>query len=591
MITALRQFLKDLQAVWGWLLSFVSRPLLRALERVLTVDKTWGLRRGVVRDLMVFGIVGWILFDHWGIVSNTGILIVWGKVQGSTLARLIGVAFLALPRYVLKLAMVFLLPESMRVWLLAILPYFLAKYVATRYVEDIYEVSDALRDREEGLEVANEFLLRAAFADGYGRVKEKKTWGCRLLWKLRPLVCPTEEECLRWGRSRQYGVRVPLWRHFIDFLRGKPLGCPHTLAIIGGEVKDRRSPLLLVGGPGYVFISADSAAFFERPDGTGQVVPPTRKRLYLMRGFERLRRVVSLQEHKMSVTIHTRSRDGIPIEVQDVELLFSLYRGRRPPTPDNPYPFSESALRRLVYSEMASPLTDRWEALASSRLLTNTMRSAARSTLSTFIRSQTVVEFLASVSPSDWDTLEATYRQIAQDLQPPQNGVGPALSPPPHPAAPAFVPRPKIAERFQAFLNSEQGRNARLKGVGLEWIGLGAWHTPVAKVIDQHLDAWRLSIANVLRSSPVVLQQLEHQRRTSAFVEYVRELLAWFQNTQGESTRQRQYALLKYILERLEFAALTRYGGMSHAPASWRRAGRYLRGLVPHDVDRADNVS
>jgi len=568
MKAALRQFVSDIKSTILWALSWLSQPAQRALERFLTVDKTWGLRRSAIRDLGLACVIGWILLDHWPTEA----------------------ALLATPHNFLKVALVFLLPDSLLILLLAILTYYLAKYVAMRYVEDIYEISDALRSREEGLKVADEFLLRAAFAHGYGRVKEKKTLGCRLLGRLRPLICPTEEECLRWGRSRQYGVRIPLGRRFIDFLRGKPLGCPHTLAIVGGEVKDRRSPLLLVGGPGYVFVSADSAAFFEQPDGSGKVVSPTQKGLYLMSGFERLRRVVSLQEHKMTLSLRTRSRDGIPIEIQDVELLFTLYRGRRTPTPDSPYPFSESALRRLVYSEMASPLTDRWEALASSRLLTNTMRSAARSTLSNFIRSQTVVEFLASVSPADWDTLETTYRQLAEDFKPPQKSIDLISSPLPHPAAPNFIPRPKIAERFHAFLNSEQGQSARLKGVGLEWIGLGAWYTPVAKVIDQHLDAWRLSITNVLRSSPLALQQLEHQRRTSAFVEYVRELLAWFQKTQGETIPQRQYALVKYILDRLEFVALTRYGGINHAPAAWRRAARHLNSLLAHDVNRADST-
>ncbi len=588
---ALRRLWQDIVGVNRWLNALPRRGMESLLNRVFAITKPAGLQRVYARDIAFFLVIAWILGSHWSIVSHTNFVVIWRAVQGSILAKILGEIIFGLPLYLGRLAVVFAMPDSLMVLLPAVLPYLLGWYVASRYVEDVFEISDALKNRAEGLRVAQEFLLRGAFAHSYGRVKKRKTLGCRLLGPLRPAICPTEEECLSWGRSRQYGrKKVPFLRRLWDFVRGAPVGCPHTLAIVNGEVKDRRSPLLLIGGPGYVFVSTDSAALFERPDGTPHVVAPTTRRLELLEGFERLRRIVSLREHQMTLSATARSRDGIPIQVNDVQLLFSIYRGGRKPSAKEPFPFYPPALEQLVYGELASPVVDRWEALSSSRLLTNAMRVMARSELTRFIRAQTVVEFLASVAPMDIETLREVYEELARDIAEPNKEIEPI--PPSLPNPPEFIPRPRIAERFNLLANGPEGTRARQRGVGLQWIGLGAWHTPVAKVLDQHLEAWRLSVTNVVRSSDVALAQLKRQRHLSAFAEYVRELLAWFQRTEDQPPEAREIALLRYFIRRMEVAALLRYGGIPHAPAGWRRALQrlYHLSLAPRDVELADNA-
>ncbi len=581
-----RQFLDDLYSIGRWLRAFPSQLLERVANRLFAITKPAGMARLYVRDGLLFALIGWIFFRHWDIVGSTGFTNIWNQVGGSWAAKLLGVMIFGVPYYIIKVAMVFFLPDSMRLWLLFVLPYFLALYAATRYLEDIYEVSDALRSTEEGFQVANEFLLRAAFAHGYGRVRERKTLFCRLLGSLRPAICPTEEECLNWGRSRQYGkARVSLARRLWDFWRGAPTGCPHTLAIVGGEIKDRRSPLLLIGGPGYVFISTDSAALFEKPDGTSRVLGPTTRRLHLIEGFERVRRIISLREHQLTTSVSARSRDGLPIEVKDVQVLFGIYRGGRQPTAKEPYPFSPTALEQLVYDERAVPVTDRWEQLSSSRLLTNAMRNMANSELANFIRSQTVVEFLASVSYGDLNHLREEYRQIVAEMALPRTSTLEEAPPPALPTPPDFVWRPEIGARFDQMVNGREGKKARQRGVGLQWIGLGAWHTPVTSIIDSHLEAWKISVGNMLRSAPGVLAQLERERQISFFAERVRTMLGTFQNQGDLTPRQRETALLRYFVRWLEWGALVRYGGIAHAPAAWRQVANYLRSLVAHDVD------
>lgn len=577
------QLVKDLRLAWQWLRELPANLLEGLANRVFAITKPAGLVRVRVRDSLLFLLIGWIWAQHWDVVRHTGFMQVWMATKGSWAVKLLAEVIFVVPYYALKLVILLFLPQSLLLWLPIATAYGLAKYVATRYVEDIYEISDAVKSTEEGLRIAEEFLMRAAFAAGYGRVRERKTLGCRLLWKLRPMICPTEEECLNWGRGRRYGTQVSFGRKIWDFIRGAPVGCPHALAIVNGEVKDRHSPLLLVGGPGYVFISNDSAAVFEKPDGSPEVLGPTTRRMHLIEGFERVRRIVSLREHHVTLSVNTRSRDGLPIEVRDVQLLFGVYRGGRPETEKAPYPFVPSALEQLVYEERAAPVVDRWEQLSSSRLLTNTMRNMASSKLSSFIRSQTVVEFLASVSAGDIAKLDETYQQVARELMVREHG---APSPSPRwPSPPDFVWRSQIGARFEEMANGQHGERARQSGVGLQWIGLGAWHTPVTKVINQHMEAWRISVSNMMRSSPAALAKLRRERYISAFAERVRELIAVFHYWQG-AARQQEIAVLRQIVQWLELGALAKFGGIAHAPASWRHTVRYLRSLLPRDPDR-----
>jgi len=591
MATLWQQLVEKLYAA-GWRLrSLPSLVVEGIIEKVFAITKPAGMTRLRVRDALIFVVILFILLWHWDIVRVTGFGYYWHQIGGSWFAKILGVLIFGVPRYFGKLIAVFFMPNSMRLWLLLILPYFLGRYAAVRYLEDIYEVSDALKSTKAGLKVAQEFLLRAIFAHGYGRVREKRTGLCRVVGWIYPAFCPTMEECIEWEQTCHAqgtnGKSKSRWSE-LGFGCRVPRGCSHVLSIVGGEIKDRQSPLLLIGGPGYVFISSDSAALFEKPDGTSRVLGPITNRLHLIEGFERVRRIVNLREHKMTLSARARSRDGLPIEVKDVQILFGIYRGGRKPDKKAPYPFAPMALEQLVYNERATPVSDRWEQLASSRLLTDAMRAMARVELLKFIRSQTVVEFLASVAYGDVEQLSKAYREVATEL------AGVQLAPPeeqqetlpPLPAPASFVWRPDIGALFDQMVNGPSGQRARQRGVGLQWIGLGAWHTPVTKVIDQHTEVWRISVENMLRSSPIVLAQLERERRVSAFVERVRTLLGWFQNSEGQPPAQRERVLLDYFVRWLEWGALAYSNETGEVPDDWQAAIAYLRTLLLRTPDQ-----
>ncbi len=115
-----------------------------------------------------------------------------------------------------------------------------------------------------------------------------------------------------------------------DFIGELSLGGARQLIHIrDGKISEEslNSPVLLIGGPGLVLVEFDSAAVFERPDGTAHVIglanakPDGGRSNIILDGFERLREpVINLRDQYIGsqsgepMTIVSRSRDGIPIE-------------------------------------------------------------------------------------------------------------------------------------------------------------------------------------------------------------------------------------------------------------------------------------
>ncbi|NPA92456.1 MAG: hypothetical protein GXO56_02095 [Chloroflexi bacterium] len=548
------QFIWDLNRLHLWLLGLPQRVWDRMLDRFFVMTRPAGRKRLWLRHLLFLVVIGWIVYRHWNVIGDTRLSYYWNMIPEPVPAKILAVLVFGIPAYLYRVAMMFLMPESLRLLLLVILPYYLALYMTSRYLEDIYELSAVLKDPKDGLDAATLFLRRAAFSHNYFRMPR----------------------CRASGRSSSRNYREGEDAFFAT--------CLPVLSIVEGEVSNRRSPLLLIGGPGYVSISADSAALFEHPNGTPRVLGPTHGRWHQIEGFERLRRIVNLRDHQLTLSVSTRSRDGIKIRVDDVQVLFSIYRGGRRGSRQEPYPFMPGAVERLVYNERGQNTMDRWERLASSRMLASTMRTMARTEIASFIRSQTLVQFLASVLPTDIAALEETYRELLEEMRAEASRAHISLGPPEAPQPGRFVWRSQIAERFDALANGPHGSRARQRGVGLKWVGLGAWQTAVDKVLEEHIEAWRLSVRNMMRGSPQVLRQLERERRISTLVQFARELIASYQQS-GNTALEREIALLRYYAHRLDVAMDLKYGSIQNAPTSWRRASEVLHSHLPRDID------
>jgi len=349
-------------------------------------------------------------------------------------------------------------PPVLWALLLLLAPFLLAWQLAAMYLQDIFEL--------EHTGVARRYIAQAVFADEYTRIRIRSG-----------SIDPKQEE----------------------------------------------SPLIQIGGPGEVLVELDSAALFEAVNGTPRVVGPTtgRGQHEFIHGFERLREVVDLRDLTTDpITIHGRSRDGIPVIAKDVRLVCSISRPNQAASLEQPYPFREEAVRQLV-RQQTMPVTpgqsrivardDYWK--QTYKRWGGTMPGLIQGALGDFISERDLSQFLANIGRTELEAREkeeAEIRQVYAGAAAEESASGQ----PTVPETPDFTPRSRLTNLFYDFTAGFPKR-AENRGVQLAWIGVGTWETPAsAELISRnHLEAWRLSRENYLRGHPNALEHLHEDAR------------------------------------------------------------------------------
>ncbi|MEP6894204.1 MAG: hypothetical protein ABI986_01225 [Chloroflexota bacterium] len=301
-------------------------------------------------------------------------------------------------------------------------------------------------------------------------------------------------------------------------------GSNETIRITQGKISDKNleSPLYLIGGPGKVMVDLDSAALFERADGTPHVIGPTGNQpggRATIDGFERFRQAIDIRDHYVelrdqdskSPSVKSRSRDGIPITATDVRLMFSIHRGENAkPNSASPYPFSPDAIERIVYKSASRVTPDQVNPSAYEFSWINNMIGLIRGRLGGFMNERNLTEYLASVGTPELEKLKQREDTISEQVrlltQPTDESAGNKAAKPP----PSFTPRYKITNLFSQF-TEEFTKSARNNGVELHWIGVGTWKTPpeIDIVSEKHLEAWKLSQENLNSGSPGAMNKAE----------------------------------------------------------------------------------
>jgi hypothetical protein len=293
----------------------------------------------------------------------------------------------------------------------------------------------------------------------------------------------------------------------------------HMITIKDGDVAphDQDSPVYKIGGPGVVDVHMENVALFEKVDGRPHVIEPSRSRMEVLEGFERLRAVIDLRDQVLELpVVEGRTQDGIPVQAQDVRLVFSVYRGEQQPgegkTYTDPMPFDKQAVEALVYKQG----TGSWY---------NAMRGLIISELRDFISRHTLSEFLSNADPKKPGS--------------------------------EFVPRDQLTQLFYDFTHGFSRRAAE-RGVQLSWIGVGTWVTPSEIIPSRHLDAWKLSSENRARRNPGILEGIRKEARTAELLHLVDDLLANFHRwSAGEEKLPEKMMIRKLLLlyrERLRHA-------------------------------------
>ncbi len=272
----------------------------------------------------------------------------------------------------------------------------------------------------------------------------------------------------------------------------------------------KSSTIIKIGGPGYAKVDLDSAALFERPDGTPHVILPGKKEI--IDDFERLRRVIDVRDVVETIDLPpTRTKDGIFVGARNIQFSYSVYRGNSPDRTNIPYPCEPAAVESLVYKDgrtvkpgiRPSP-TPEWQ------LGQFKMGGAVIGEIGAFVSKLGLSDFLAAIGEPEEKKLlerETEIRQTSQTL----SGSGENANPdkPPLEAPKNFSPRTALTEAF--YNQNDFVRRMAEKGFQLNWIGVGTWYTPAEIILDNHREAWRLSRENLARGSQDALNAVRSE--------------------------------------------------------------------------------
>jgi len=372
-------------------------------------------------------------------------------------------------------------------------------------------------------------------------------------------------------------------------------GSDETIRITKGEIsaEHRASPNVLIGGPGRVTVDLDSVALFEKPDGTPHVIGPTGKEKggkATLEGFERFRQAIDIRDHyvelrdedpKKSPSVKSRSLDGIPITATDVRLMFSVHRDGKKPSTEEPYPFSEKAIEKLVYSagSKVTPFDPNPSTFQFSWI--NNMISLIRGKLGGFMSERNLTLYLASIGQPEFEKAkqrEEALTQQERQMAPPAEDLpkGKDIKPPPE-----FTPRYKITNLFTQFAQ-EFTNNARDRGVELHWIGVGTWKTPIEFVSEKHLEAWKLSRENVGKGSEDAIKKFEAETILLNMTTLIQDVpVAAYQKALGEGERRNtmRVLLLGYRQQLIEEAELMKLNGEA-VPLYLQQAIAYIDSVL-----------
>lgn len=288
-----------------------------------------------------------------------------------------------------------------------------------------------------------------------------------------------------------------------------------TIRIREGKIleSDQSSPIVQIGGPGYVIVELDSAVLFEKPNGTLHIIPPTaneHRGKAVVNGFERIRQATDLRDIMGNYEMNARSRDGIPVTGKDIQYTYSIYRGENAvKTLKTPYPFDEKALTSLVYKAprtvkvgvSPSPKPD-W-----SQPLPGKLGGSIQNELGGFVNKHGLSEFLSSIGEPERDALRTLGEKLDRDGQQ-LSGRNGTREYEDSISATQFTSRASITAMFY---NDSFKKALSNKGFQVSWIGVGTWVTPAEIIPANHLEAWKLSRENASRNNPDQLRRLREE--------------------------------------------------------------------------------
>lgn len=343
-----------------------------------------------------------------------------------------------------------------------------------------------------------------------------------------------------------YGVK---WWTAFRFLLGAAFGVTlYRLRIQKGKQPDSvTNPMLRIGGPGLVQVKDDSIAIFERPDGSPYVVGPTTRPLFSImgleyapiQGFDRLALTMDLHDQIMEWDVKARTRDGIILKASNLQVVFSVRRSKikTPPSTQN-LTYNPVAAINLVYQQGLGDQT-----------LDKVIQPLIRKEFQSLIESQSLKELLTSIQLSDISNINLALisRNIPEIPQRSSDSskIDPALNNRNIPEIPQqssdnskidpalinYIPqqtsRRDVADRFTD-LSKQFSRSTQQAGVQLEWINVGIWQFEAERIIQQHVDAWKMELENRNMTGKLPLTRMQQDAMHEELKQQIKEMFLKF---------------------------------------------------------------
>jgi hypothetical protein len=300
------------------------------------------------------------------------------------------------------------------------------------------------------------------------------------------------------------------------------------------RLEDQASPIFRIGGPGKVLINLENAVIFEKITGLPRIAGPTTEKPIELESFERIHKIIDLRDQTAKLDISARTLDGIPIEIKDIRLVFSVYRKSNQVSISTPYPFNEDSIYWLVYQQGPGPWTTSLVDLVrkeltdhvNHHLLSELLSSIGAPEINLQIQNQNKIakkirknwahtrrykidRLLIGKIKIDAPNNKPLYYKKSHTKQPRysklfiNNGGN----------FPEFIPRTALSNLFYENLTNSFQSKAQKYGMRLEWINVGTWHSSSRIVPDQYINAWKIASENTLKLNPKVLAGIFNQNR------------------------------------------------------------------------------
>ena len=296
------------------------------------------------------------------------------------------------------------------------------------------------------------------------------------------------------------------------------------ITIADGKIheNDEVSPIILIGGPGKIKINLGSAALLERVDGKPHVITP-RKESWILGRFERIREIgkedgvgkreyaiVNLRDQfKDKLVVRSRTKDGIPIEVTGIKVMFHILRK----DPESRIPKAKGltlnlkAMQTLVYQQaiispemkLSSSIGFPWDSTAIPLIITE---------LENIITSHALSELLSNISQKEVDTAEKNEEMLNQMKFQLTGQHSAATSTKKNMEVPNFFSRDKI-EQF--FASPEFQKKAADFGIEIEWIDIGTWNILSDEIRNKLKNAEELMEKNIAKRKKVETSRKMHE--------------------------------------------------------------------------------